>query len=648
MRSRLWVVSALAVGVVLCQMYAQAQQFVASRGPESRSPGTESISRNNEPTTADKTKAGGSSPASEAGAQLEALRKRKDALQKYLKTVSPASADYSATQRAIRDIDARLQALGSVVQASVPTGPAAPALKAAPRSEIRVTDSLSAADPFPAVKPEVVPATLPAPQTGEDTAFDRDCDEITRLFAADPDSVSLLERNVCATVVRIKNAKLGVPGAAPGDNTLTFTNDLGNIILFLLARKEMPDFLVEAEESRVDKQVGSTPGSSSGSTSLVVKGGVPSVLGFAVENGGLVESVNGTTITFRGNPIGIGNMLAGNGYLEPFDETKHALYKFLRKTSFAISYDVDRGDEPGTFTGKKQQLSAYSVRVEIINQRTPNRFKKEWEDFAANQAQSLALAFNTAAQAFTNLPTSPASFNDPDLQAWYVATKAAVDAASAGDVDVVFRENLAKIPVDNLSPASVAQLNNLARVLRLFLQGRTAILEEMNKGTLMTLEYTNNREVNAPDTSNLRFIYETGPAKKLDLTANASVTFFNKQPTTPGVNRIRDFQFAAQFDVPFGNPRKEGQFVFSFSGRYERLMEDATTQAGTVVPDTKGDIGVGQLKLTIPMTGFGMKGVKLPISLTFSNRTELIKEREVRANFGFTFDLDSVLAKFRP
>src|SRR5205085_7974905 len=137
------------------------------------------------------------------------------------------------------------------------------------------------------------------------------------------------------------------------------------------------------------------------------------------------ESVDGTTITFRGNPIGIGNMLAGNGYLEPFDDTKHPLYKFLQKTSFAVSYDVDRGDVPGTFTGKKQQLSAYSVRVEIINRRTPNLFKKEWETFAANQAQALAAQFDAAARLFTNLGAAappgaappPHAFNDPNLQA---------------------------------------------------------------------------------------------------------------------------------------------------------------------------------------------------------------------------------------
>jgi hypothetical protein len=42
----------------------------------------------------------------------------------------------------------------------------------------------------------------------------------------------------------------------------------------------------------------------------------------------------------------------------------------------------------------------------------------------------------------------------------------------------------------------------------------------------------------------------------------------------------------------------------------------------------------------IPLQG----GVKVPLSLTVANRTEFIKENEVRANVGVTFDLDALFA----
>ena len=56
----------------------------------------------------------------------------------------------------------------------------------------------------------------------------------------------------------------------------------------------------------------------------------------------------------------------------------------------------------------------------------------------------------------------------------------------------------------------------------------------------------------------------------------------------------------------------------------------------------KGNLIVGQAKLTIPVKG---SGIKIPLSVTVANRTELIKEKEVRANIGITFDLDAIFAR---
>jgi hypothetical protein len=66
---------------------------------------------------------------------------------------------------------------------------------------------------------------------------------------------------------------------------------------------------------------------------------------------------------------------------------------------------------------------------------------------------------------------------------------------------------------------------------------------------------------------------------------------------------------------------------------------------GEVTPNSNGDIAVGQIKFTIPI---GDLGIRLPLSVTFANRTDLIKESTVRANFGFTFDLDPLFARFNP
>ena len=70
-----------------------------------------------------------------------------------------------------------------------------------------------------------------------------------------------------------------------------------------------------------------------------------------------------------------------------------------------------------------------------------------------------------------------------------------------------------------------------------------------------------------------------------------------------------------------------------------------TTSATSTAPTMaavapRGNIGFLQAKLTVPVKD---SGVKIPLSITASNRTELIKEKDVRASFGVTLDLDALV-----
>src|SRR5205085_11943162 len=128
--------------------------------------------------------------------------------------------------------------------------------------------------------------------------------------------------------------------------------------------------------------------------------------------------------------------------------------------------------------------------------------------------------------------------------------------------------------------------------------------------------YHNERPLGLPTLSNFRFLAEKGAYNgSIDFTGNASVTIYNSRPTTPNTQRLRDFRFAGQLDVPFGDVSRTGKFLLSFAGRYERLLNDELL-AGTNTTIKKGDIAVGQLKLTIPIRG---TAVKIPLSVSFAN-----------------------------
>ena len=67
------------------------------------------------------------------------------------------------------------------------------------------------------------------------------------------------------------------------------------------------------------------------------------------------------------------------------------------------------------------------------------------------------------------------------------------------------------------------------------------------------------------------------------------------------------------------------------------LPDDAKT-----VFATKGDIILGQVKLSLTPHE---SSVKVPLAVTYSNRTELIDKPTWRAQIGVTYDFDSLFAR---
>ena len=481
------------------------------------------------------------------------------------------------------------------------------------------------------------------------------CNERGRPAAA---TFSMYDAAVCRLASDVISAK----------REIDLENDEQSLLTILTAKllkakkgegEAYASFVSEAQDKRIDQQMGAGPTSNS-ATSIVSKGGIPYLLSFAVENGAATQTEKDTSITFRINPGGLINTFANRGFITGYRAGENdPVLKFLNKTSVGLTFDTTRGDEPGVFTGRGQQLSQISARVEFFNDRDPRKAKYAalWERFVANEGVRLAdQTWKTTAVLIDWGGKGDMTFKEPALQAWMNEMNKAVDKVDVGlsgadrinAVAKVIDEQSDKVPVDLVPKEAVESITAFARETKSYEERKDELLDSIAKGRIFTLEYTNNRQVNSPDTSNFNFIYATGTGRRVDLTTNGSFTFFHSRaaaltPTAPRPGRIRDFQFAGQLDVPF--KVGDGQFDFWFSGRYERLMEDASFANGLVVPNTKGDIAVGQIGLNVPIKGLGMK---FPISVTFANRTELIKEKVVRGNFGFTFNWDTLLSKLKP
>jgi hypothetical protein len=448
------------------------------------------------------------------------------------------------------------------------------------------------------------------------------------------------EQKLAALIERVKAAK-AIGGADEVNNVKdALVKGLPDLIPFILIGKSRKEYVKVIEEARVDKQVGAGD-TNSGTTSLVSKGSVPAILGFAVENGALKREENGTSFTFRGNPVGIIKALGDKGFIRSYDDDSPVVRK-LRNLSFALSFDTDRGDTPGTFVGDLKQLSSYSARYDIFNKRDPRHpdYLKSWEKMIIGPGLDITMATTNIAKYFSVIaPPDGAEFKE-----WIKDMEATVLAASQDEVEEVILANLKKLLTIPMPPDLRRQVLLFDTAVESFLSDRSKLLDIVANGSIFTFEYTNTRQVDLPDLSNFRLIYENGLGGRADFTANTSLTVFNRKQVDPDSDRLRDFQLSGQLDVPLSNPFKSGNFVLSFSGKFQRMIENITTDSGMMM-ETKGNIGIGQIKLTIPIKG---SGVKVPISLTFANRTELIKEKEVRGNFGFTLDLDSIFASRNP
>ena len=252
-------------------------------------------------------------------------------------------------------------------------------------------------------------------------------------------------------------------------------------------------------------------------------------------------------------------------------------------------------------------------------------------------------------------------------------------ADASGDVDGVYVawqgdtvDLLQNAPADQFRSILAARLSTLADLMAAadpefaqavgavgrayanydFLRTRLLTVAQTNK---LSLEYTNRRPADQPHWSNLRFIYSHQPASAAAvMTLNAAASLHHEQAAGES-SRLRDVQLAGQVDRKLGEFGSFGPAVLTLAGYYQWMKDDAlilvppgAAAPGSAIelPDdaakllgTKGHIGVIQGKVSITLG----EAVKVPLSVTWASRKELINEKDVRGQIGLTLDIDQLL-----
>jgi hypothetical protein len=417
------------------------------------------------------------------------------------------------------------------------------------------------------------------------------------------------------------------------------------------------------EDARTDKQVGA-PAGSGGATGLVSKGAVPAILGFAVEQGALTSTGDQTSTTLRGNAVGWLDLLRDQDLIDAYDDDS-GLVRELRRLSYSLTFSAGGDSEPVSAERPDpeqleeaaeeaaQQLTGYSVRATLIDQRDPRR-----ADNRAAAAESMTGASANVLRAtmlFDPVVTSP------EYRAWLAETVSALLDPRDMTTEEIQRVLYARLEVLRLlMVARIPNFNDgvalLVNALRTFEGARGAYFERLQQRLLVAAEIVRDRRPEQPGSWTARLVAQGRIGKSAwDITGNFAATYQDEDtamvPEPVDTGGWRDVQMALQLERPLGScsclDRGSGigrpVLSFEYLGRW--LYDNAVvTFAGHDFAVEEGWIHAAQAKVTIPVKG---SGVKVPFSVSVANRTELIRETTVRAHFGLTFDLDVLAAAVR-
>ncbi len=416
-------------------------------------------------------------------------------------------------------------------------------------------------------------------------------------------------------------------------------------------------------QSRTDQQT-TAPAGTTNTTSPVSKGSVSSLLSFAEEYGGLTQSVSGSVTTVQGNIANLIKAANTKDYERSFSfGADHAFFRALSKASLSIALNTGTTGSSTSSSIQPSTFSGANAHVDLVNYRDPRdrHWDNEWELLRNGEGAALQ----------TEVDKEVASLKGTAYDAWRRRTlKALTDLAAYEAATTDTQENRDK-KISTALQGILDDFSTLDKVPQAALKARLAayskekqtITDLINQSPVFSFEYafTNQAAIQlpksttqtyslgttAPDLSNFNLIF-AGPLSRkggTQITANASATLFTSASPQLHLTPIRDYRAAVEVDLPIGALASIAKSTVSLSALFEGLRQEPLGQqiaVNGVSITSRGNVLLGQLKWNFPV---GTSGITFPVSLTTSNRTELIKETNVRGTIGVSYNLDSLFSR---
>ena len=426
--------------------------------------------------------------------------------------------------------------------------------------------------------------------------------------------------------------------------------------------------------------------SNSGTTNLVSKNLAPYLLGIASEYGGMTQSTSGQTTTFSGTLSGVPLTIESKTGAPLFapcsaglagsctsEAALDALSRFAYSVAVSTSGTAAGTGTAGTGTGNAQPVtlsnsgsnSSYTLtqatlKVAILRQYpTKDELKQAADKIDATILKKIQDAAKQLTINLSQIDNPPAAA--PNAALIRTELRSAAEALLTGypsqpgeawDIATAHLTNAAKLGESNFSKDVADYLQAIAP----YAAQEDLVFEGTRKPTV-SFEYDLNRPANQPSNSNFKLVgsWNKDP---WTFTLNATASIYNSQPSSsiPSASRLRSLQIAAETDYKvsksiwvLGNPTLTGAFYYQnqtspsilnvpIQGLPITGLSSSTTQVFT----QRGPIDIGQFKISF---GSSTSGFRVPLSLTISNRTELLTGMDVRGQVGISYNFDALLPK---
>jgi len=450
-------------------------------------------------------------------------------------------------------------------------------------------------------------------------------------------------------------------------------------------------FLQTANSARVDQQIGSLAGG--GSTGAASRTGLTALLGFAFETGAVTQTVDQNAATLRANADGLLRFLSNQDVIPPCAPSQPdcGTPGWLKDVELAASFNVSdagqqniRGTTPaGSAAGfsallDNRQLAGFSVRYAVSNPRDPRspQYRAKWVAWLQSNRSQLGIAGDSL---LTFVKAALLPIQQRDVNGQLVSATTLPDQYTIWSADT--RGRLAKESPDRWALVLAAQLDDLlARMRRLDPEFDTKLmaladaymrylsLQRSLAATLvtdpgLTVDYVHSRPTLQPQLDTVRVAWAYSPRgtpgvpNTGTITVNAAVDRFrDAQPDGTGqTSRWKAAQAAVQFDRPLGATAAAAQLSIGAYVQYQltpgifSAPESATTLPGTSIPlapagrpllAEKGTVVATQALLTIRLAD---SGIKIPLGVSWANRSEFATGTVVRGHVGLTFDTTPLL-----